>query len=97
MLDLLFNRKVSNCLTQILPLAYALTYCVCTYVLYGLDRVQHLCPLPSVLLRGVSISTLHQGHSSTPLQYSSVINWVLYPHRLCQAYWVTSWAVGSLG
>ena len=59
--------------TQILPLAYALTYCVCTYVLYGLDRVQHLCPLPSVLLRGVSISTLHQGLSSITIQH---IHWL---------------------
>ena len=62
MLDLLFNRKISNRLTQILPLAYALTYCVCTYVLYGLARVQHPGPLPSVPLRGVSISTLHQAN-----------------------------------
>ena len=42
--ELLFNRKISNCLTQILPIAYALTYFVCTYMLYGLDKVEHLCP-----------------------------------------------------
>ena len=69
MLDTFVKSKISNRLTQILPLAYALTYCVCTYVLYGLDRVQHLCPLPSVPLRGVSISTLHQGQSSITIQH----------------------------
>ena len=37
MLDLLFNRKISNRLTQILPLAYADTYYVCTYMFYGLE------------------------------------------------------------
>ena len=30
--------------TQILPLAYAGTYCVCTYMLYRLSRVEHSPP-----------------------------------------------------
>ena len=48
MLDTFVKSKISNRLTQILPLAYALTYCVCTYMLYGLDRyntyARHFCP-----------------------------------------------------
>ncbi len=55
MLDLLFNRKISTCLTQILPLAYALTYCVYTYMLYGLDRVQHSPPSHTPILVTVKL------------------------------------------
>ena len=38
MLDTFVKSKITNRLTQILPLAYAGTYCVYTYMLYGLGR-----------------------------------------------------------
>ena len=37
MLDTFVKSKISNRLTQILPLAYADTYYVCTYMFYGLE------------------------------------------------------------
>ena len=50
MLDTFVKSKISNCLTQILPLAYADTYYVCTYMLYGLDRVETLTTITFPLL-----------------------------------------------
>ena len=80
--------------TQILPLAYAGTYCVCTYMLYGLSRVEHSPPshtpiLVTVKLIPTSGLIIHHNTAHT------LINWVLCSHRLCKAHWVTSWAVGS--
>ena len=69
MLDLLFNRKISNRLTQILPLAYAGTYCVCTYMLYRLSRVEHSPPSHTPILVTVKwspyIRANHPPHYST--------------------------------
>ena len=42
MVDLLFNRKISTYLTQILPLAYADNYCAYTDMFYVLSRVETL-------------------------------------------------------
>ena len=41
--------------TQILPLAYAGTYCVCTYMLYRLSRVEHSPPSHTPILVTVKL------------------------------------------
>ena len=41
MLDTFVKSKISNRQTQILPLAYALTYCACTYMFCGENAVEH--------------------------------------------------------
>ena len=42
--------------TQILPLAYALKYCVCTYMLYGLSRVEALTAITFPILVTVKLT-----------------------------------------
>ena len=63
------KNNVSACWTQILPLAYALTYCVFTDVFYSLGMVEHSPPSHTPIL--VTVKLIPNIRAKNPSHYST--------------------------